>query len=403
MLTKYRLIGMVLIVVAIVLAAAVIYRNSLRRQIPLVFSHKIILDSTWANYKNTYIERGSSRTLDKQRQNITTSEGQSYTMMRAVWLDDKSTFDSSWQWTKANLQRQDKLFSWLYGKLADGTFGVEQKNGASNSASDADVDIALSLIFAYERWREAPYLEEALPILRSIWDNEVLLIGGKPYLLANNLEKNSNKEDVIVNPSYFAPYAYKVFFQYDRGRQWLLLAGSSYDLLERAMNASLGGRQTKKLPPDWLVINRKTGELGAHENVELSTNFGYDALRVPWRITLDWQWFADPRAKALLEQMQFLADEWNEHGLLSLYHHDGSIAEQREFPALYGGTIGFFSTVYPEIALEIYRNKLVILFDPDRQSWKKELSYYDDNWAWFGMAMYHKVLPNLSAPRAGSQ
>jgi hypothetical protein len=39
----------------------------------------------------------------------------------------------------------------------------------------------------------------------------------------------------------------------------------------------------------------------------------------------------------------------------------------------------------------------VYLFNPDTNTWKEELSYYDNNWAWFGIALYNNLLPNLTA------
>ena len=37
--------------------------------------------------------------------------------------------------------------------------------------------------------------------------------------------------------------------------------------------------------------------------------------------------------------------------------------------------------------------------NPDKQQWKNALSYYDDNWAWFGIALTQHALPNLAADR----
>jgi hypothetical protein len=36
------------------------------------------------------------------------------------------------------------------------------------------------------------------------------------------------------------------------------------------------------------------------------------------------------------------------------------------------------------------------LFSPDSNTWKITLGYYDDNWAWFGIALYNNLLPNLA-------
>jgi hypothetical protein len=97
----------------------------LTRSAPLTFSPLEILGGTWYTYKLEGLEPGTGRTIDRSRGNITTSEGESYTMLRAVWMDDKPTFDTSWQWTKDNLHRpHDQLFAWLFGERPDGTYGV---------------------------------------------------------------------------------------------------------------------------------------------------------------------------------------------------------------------------------------------------------------------------------------
>src|SRR3989344_2425096 len=111
---KLRIIGTILIVSSVVILSFVSYRNSQKGKEPVVFSPKTMLISLWNDYKREYVEF-NGRTIDRQRNSVTTSEGQSYTMLRAVWLDDKDVFDKSWQWTEDNLQRPDNnLFSWLY-------------------------------------------------------------------------------------------------------------------------------------------------------------------------------------------------------------------------------------------------------------------------------------------------
>ena len=185
-------------------------------RIPLVFSNRTMSASVWESYQQEFIEQSSSRTIDPARLGDTTSEGESYTMLRAVWLDDQKTFDSSWQWTMANLSRpSDHLFSWLYGKKLDGSYGVLTIQGGNNTASDADSDIALSLVFAYSRWQRPEYLIAAKNIISDIWSKEVVTVNGIPYLAADDLEKKSTQGTYVINPSYFSPYAYRIFAKVD--------------------------------------------------------------------------------------------------------------------------------------------------------------------------------------------
>jgi endoglucanase len=64
---------------------------------------------------------------------------------------------------------------------------------------------------------------------------------------------------------------------------------------------------------------------------------------------------------------------------------------------MYGATIGYFMVSDPKAAKDIYAKKLAYLWDADKNAWKETLSYYDDNWAWFGIALYNNLLPNLAA------
>ncbi|MBA3550591.1 hypothetical protein H0W32_00035 [Patescibacteria group bacterium] len=388
--------GIFLLVCAFGLLGFVAYKNSPKRQVPIIFSARNELLSLWNEYKSEYIEKDSYRVLDKQKDNITTSEGQSYAMLRAIWLDDKETFDKTWQWTKDNLQREDDmLFSWLFGMRADGTFGILTDKGGENTATDADTDIALALIFASARWNQQNYLGDAVVIINSIWENEVAMVQGKPYLVANNLEKNAPK-NMVINPSYFSPYAYRIFAKVDGNHDWMALVDTSYEVLEKSIESPLDTGSSANLPPDWIFMNKTTGALSAPTGNNLTTNMSYDALRIPFRLALDYQWFDEPRAKEILSKMSFLSTEWNNHAIIYTgYSHSGEPVYKNQSAAFYGGTLGYFIVVDPNNAKMIHDNKLQILYSPDTGKWKVPLGYYDDNWAWFGIALYNNMLPNL--------
>src|SRR4051812_14581351 len=253
-----RALGILLIVVAFGILGFIAYKNSVKRQIPIIFSPRNELLSIWEQYKQEYLEEGTFRVLDKQKENITTSEGQSYAMLRAVWLDDKETFDKTWQWTKDNLQRDDdKLFSWLFGKQANGTYGILTSQGGQNTATDGDVDIALALVFASSRWNQADYLGDAQAIIDDIWDKEIVYINNKPYLAANNLEKNA-PNTMVMNPSYLAPYAYRIFATLDE-HPWMDVVDTSYDVLDKSITSPLDKSTSANITPDWVFIDKKTG------------------------------------------------------------------------------------------------------------------------------------------------
>jgi endo-1,4-beta-D-glucanase Y len=314
--TTVLLLSGTIIIAGLVVLSIGTYFGSDSNRIPLTFSSGAMSASAWEAYKITYMEKGSTRTVDPDRDNITTSEGESYTMLRAVWLDDKDTFDKSWKWTSTNLKRpKDSLFSWKYGPHANGTYGILTEDGGNNTATDADSDIALSLVFAYSRWQDPAYLASARAIITDIWNNEVVMINGKPYLASNNLEKTATKDTIIVNPSYFAPYSYRIFAKIDPSHPWMALIDTSYTVLQTSMTDHLNTGTSANLVPDWIQINKTTGAISAvASSTTLTTDYSYDAMRAPWRMALDWQWNKEPRAKATLDYMTFLKDFWNQKG-----------------------------------------------------------------------------------------
>lgn len=389
-----RLFGGLLVATGVALVVFAMYRNSHKADVPLVFSSRTMLSGLWSTYKDEYWEASTGRTLDKQRDNITTSEGQSYTMLRAVWQSDQGTFDTSWNWTKQHLQRpDDKLFAWKWGKKADGSYGVLTDQGGQNTAADADADIALALLMAGARWQQEKYLQEAQTIITNIWNQEVITVSGKTFLAADNLEKNSTR-DIVINPSYFAPYSFKLFAKADSQHNWQKVADDSYDLLLAMQTQPLDKAKSAGLPPDWVLIDRNTGVF-KNPTGETTTNYGYDAMRTPWRLALDYSWTKDNRAKKVLEEMSFLNQQWRTNNrLASVYSHDGQTLTYEESAAVYGGNIGYFVVVQPHTATAIYERKLKSLYDANTQSWNQPMSYYSDNWAWFGMALYNNLLEN---------
>nr|MDQ6925931.1 glycosyl hydrolase family 8 [Candidatus Eremiobacteraeota bacterium] len=181
-----------------------------------------------------------------------TSESQSYAMLRAVWSDDRPTFDRTWGWTNTHLTRPDALFAWQWraGAVRD-----------ANSAADADTDIALALLLGGKRWNDPALIAAGTRVAGAIWTNEVATIGGVPHITAGNWAPNAPV--VALNPSYFSPYAYRIFREVDPGHNWQGVIDSGYQTLFAVSRDPLGVRQSSGLPPDWVGMNRETGALVA--------------------------------------------------------------------------------------------------------------------------------------------
>jgi endo-1,4-beta-D-glucanase Y len=388
--------GVLLILISIGITATVRYYQSSQRTVPIVYTDNAELLELYNAYKVNNIEAGSNRTLDKTQGNITTSEAESYTMLRAVWMDDQTTFKNSLTFSIDNLQRSDHLFSWKFGELPDGKYGVLTNEGGQNTASDGDVEIALSLLMAYSRWNDSTYLTQAQQIIANIWNEEVVQVDGQPILTADDLERN-NPTSVVVDPSYLDPAAFKLFAKVDPSQNWTGLVNNSYTLLGNLSNATLGSTSSDGLPPDWITLNRTTGAFMPNAASNLDTNYGYDAFRVPFRLALDYNWFHDPRDIQVLNGFSFLKTTWEKNKMLdSVYSHSGSVVSNYEDPAMYGASIGYFDVIDKQDAKQVYDEKLQTLYSPDKQSWKTSPNYYSDNWAWFGIALTQNALPDLA-------
>jgi len=386
-----KIIGYFLIFISIIVVLFVLYKNSNYTKKQQTFSTYTVLASTWDKYKAQFINN-DGRVVDNSQGGITTSEGQSYALLRAVWTGDNAEFDKVWTFTEQNLKRpDDNLFGWRWGKKPDGSYGFIGK-GDQNSAADADTDIALALILASRRFHNDEYKSNAQKILTDMWRDETAVVNGKRYLIAGNWASNS--QEIIVNPSYFAPYAWRVFAEVDSDHDWDSLVDPAYTLLNEVGQSPLDKGKGVGLPPDWVAIERIDGSLKASTISGLSTNYGFDAMRVPFRVALDWEWFHDLQAKDYLSKSYtFLVDDFKKRDKLSsTYAHDGSIVNDNESPSMYATSLGFFMLADPTDAKTIYQQKVIKLYSNDTNSFVNSVQYYDQNWLWFGAALYNHQL-----------
>lgn len=320
-----------------------------------------------------------------------TSEAQSYALLRAVWSGDRDSFNRTWAWTQAQLQRPDGLYAWRWqdGAIRD-----------ANSATDADADIALALLLAGKRWDDQALHAAGVRTVGAIWDHEVAIVGGRPYLTAGNW---ATRGDVLaLNPSYFSPYAYRIFKEADPDprHDWWEVINTGYEVLPAASNATLGAARSAGLPPDWVGLDRATGAL-----VPLplqgndTTRYGYDAARTYWRIALDLRWSGDGRASSYLrESTGFLRDELARKGAPSaVYAHDGTIVQ--EPPSLVGnaGALALLLATEQSSAHGLYVDHFVkgAAREGAWARWGDPTDLYAQEWGWFAVAFYADAVPDL--------
>lgn len=245
-------------------------------------------------YKENYLLK-NGRIVDPAKGNVTTSESQAYIMFMSLAENDKKTFDLVYNWTKNNLRRKDGLYFWIWGEHDAGDYRVLDYN----TASDADVHIARCLLTAYEKWHDKMYLNDALKTIRSIWSKETRDIKGRLVLMPGANQARS--EIIEVNPSYFAPYSFRLFKKYDKWHNWNKLVDSSYYYIMESSSKTKTG-----LPPNWFFI--KDGQIVLDDSPK--SDFSYDAIRVFWRVYSDYQKTGDKRALPILSKSKIFIEEW---------------------------------------------------------------------------------------------
>lgn len=354
------------------------------------------LEEGWAGYKQRFIQ-SDGRVIDPMFSGgLTTSEGQSYALLRSVWLNDREVFDRVWRWTQSNLQVRagDKLLAYKWGKSEQGEWKVLD----DATAADAETDTALALIFANKRWKDSNYQKQALEIMNGMWQRQVVTILGKPYLTAG--EWAPPQSQPTLNPSYLAPYALRIFAQLDSTHNWAGLVDTSYEIIRGCSEMEVGGQYGVKLPPNWCSIDKLSGKYGpVLNNPNLDTNYGYDAFRTYWRVALDYKWFGEKRALEYLTWSDTLRVIWNKEGRFSsIYDYRGNIVQESEDLAIYSGSLGNFIVAEPGQATALLNSKLNPTYHNEGQGfgWGNLQNYYNQNWVWFGLALYNDSLPNLA-------
>ena len=366
--------------------------TGLLTDLPKSTPNRELLAQSWDSYRQRFIQ-SDGRVIDYEASDRSTSEGQAYALLRAVLINDPATFALTLNWSENNLQRQaggkptDNLWAWKWGRKQDGNWGVID----SNFASDGDIDAITALILASRRWNQPEYLKLAKLKLQDLWNlSTISKTQGKRYLLPGPVAAFvPNASTLYLNPSYFAPYAFRIFAQVDPQHDWLSLVDSSYQVLEDSAKLSRVG-----LPSDWVVLNTKTGQYQTlPASSPLKSLYSFDSYRVWWRLSLDAAWFKSPQAQRyLVTSTQHLQKLWSKQSRLpARIDLQGKPLVDYEATSQYAMLYAAMQVVKPAIAQELLVKKILPQYK--QGIWGDQSAYYTQNLAWLGL------LPPKSIPQ----
>lgn len=250
-----------------------------------LISPKARLAKAWEYYVKTYImPNGLVRHLrmadDKKTvigQNEAVSEGIGYGMLLALICNDQPNFNKIFEGANSCMWGSQSYSCWSW---ANG--GCKQ----SGAATDADLDIALALVFAdklQEKGYWTPYNKSGI----TYKSRATQLIGGIKTTMTSGdilLPGDAWGGDGFnnINPSYFSVAAMRVFNEYQSTHDFTSVINKCYTILESTSNYRKGQA------PDW--CNTSGGQTGKYYGMSI------EAIRVPWRIGTDALWFNNSRA-----------------------------------------------------------------------------------------------------------
>ena len=279
-----------------------------------------VLLSMYEKWKEKLLREcnGMYRVIDNEDEVHTRSEGMGYGMLLSAYFGEKDIFDGLFQFYKNKRTEEAKgIMGWEVGCEFIRDRG---------SATDGDIDVAFALIVAYYQWG-GNYINEAKNILSILKEHYFVKCedieghyGGPAYVMYPGSNRNGTWGGCnLTDISYYSPAYFRVFADETNDAFWDTVANDSYVILNNAANHPEGDpNNNTKLVPDW---QRADGTPGGSGRADY---YGYDACRVPWRISLDLLWNSSTKASTWLHDIAEFARPIGPKGIKDGYNLDGT-------------------------------------------------------------------------------
>ena len=227
----------------------------------------------WNAFKQTFIDP-AGRVVDAgSADHRTVSEGQAYGLFFALVANDRPTFDRLLAATRDSLARGDltkHLPAWLWGRRSGGGFGVLD----DNSASDADLWLAYSLLQAGRLWHERRFTALGTSIARQILSKETAQLPGLGWTILPGAHGfHVDKATWRLNPSYLPPQVLGGIAAALPGQyRWRAVIASSLRVLRETAPHGFA--------PDWVLYRQDDGPRGFVPDDASHAEGSYNAIRV---------------------------------------------------------------------------------------------------------------------------
>ena len=327
---------------------------------------------TGRGFLDEYVEP-DGRVVRRDEGGDVVSEGQAYGMLIAVAVGDETRFRSIWKWTRTHLRRADGLLAWRW---ADDTVTDV------NSAADADLDAARSLVLAGRRFNAPDLAKDGRRLGVAILQTETVAVGtgvaptgdvnppgtwvagSGRTLVGGNWARTA---PYVINPGYFSPRAEWELFEASADRRWTDITRTQRVLGWQFIGIGM-------LPPDWATVSEVGHAVPTGPVTGGPVRFGLDAARLPVRFAES----CDPEDRALARVMRPLLVTPSE--VPALRNLDGSAASNWQHPVgLVAAAAAEQSAGNPDGAVE--------RLDAAAQLEQRSPTYYGAAWVALGRIM----------------
>lgn len=274
------------------------------------------ITSAFTSWKNTFTEScGDDRIRVKfDVSTQTVSEGIGYGMLIAAYAGDQNLLDGLWKYYTSFLNGNG-VMNWKI----DGCSSVIGNNGAS----DAELDAAMALIIAANRWGNngtINYDNDASNLIATIKTHEIE--SGTNVLKPGDAWGGSN----TTNISYYAPGYYRAYNTQTNDISWNEVANKNYEIIN--LNQSVTGA-VYNLVSDWCKADGNFSTEVASWASNEGKKYGYDAARTPWRIAIDYLWYGNSDALSYSNKcIDFINAKNGLDNIYPGYNLDGTAYEQ---------------------------------------------------------------------------
>lgn len=324
--------------------------------------------SLWKSYTAKFMDN-QVRVIDHSRGDCTTSEGQAYGMFFALVANDRSRFDGLLHWTQQNLAQGDlatHLPAWMWGRGPNNQWHALD----SNSASDADIWMAYTLLEAGKAWNDPQYAKLGHAMARQIAVDEIVQVPGLGIMVMPAPRGFQNGNTYRLDPSYVPLQVILGLSHFMPHGPWKQVAAN--------IPAFIKDASPQGFVSDWINIK-------ADGRVQISPTIGsYDAIRVYlWAGMLD---TATPHRDELLKSLSGMAAYLRNDPIPpAKVRPDGSMEDPKGPAGFSAALLPYLAALHEDQILKQQMSRVQSAYSAQTGLIGSPPLYYDQNLALFGL------------------